>query len=326
MIAVPFLLITVGQTLGEPAGAAIGMVTVAAGNLRAVFRDNSRSPEVLSGLASLVNVQDAADFQAFDPLGGRASAGLNFEHIISGHPGPNMFTPRHGPYRLYPVPGEHAVLLVRRADEDPWSMASTAKYTLVAPDAVDYEFRCVPHDATKFGAQGWACLFWANYMNDVVDAALHFRGVTSATAEETWIAADAPPQGPWWNQGGTYRHRDAAPLTFEGENNASLNIWSYDWPRYTEPFYYGRAARDMVFLLMFDRSHTPKDEIRFSLFKFKLAHVPRPAWDFQYVIHRVEAGREYGFRARLVWKRFVSPEDCEREYTQWRAGLSPRWP
>lgn len=60
-------------------------------------------------------------------------------------------------------------------------------------------------------------------------------------------------------------------------------------------------------------------EIRFSLFKFKVPRRPRPAWDFQYVIHRVETGKNYGFKGRLVWKRFVSAEDCREEYRRWRA-------
>lgn len=73
----------------------------------------------------------------------------------------------------------------------------------------------------------------------------------------------------------------------------------------------------MALTLMFDKSHTPLDEIRFSLFKFKLPKFPRPAWDFQYVIRQIEEQREYGFRARVVWKTFVSPEDCLAEYDAW---------
>ena len=72
----------------------------------------------------------------------------------------------------------------------------------------------------------------------------------------------------------------------------------------------------MVFILMFNKLYTREDEIRFSLFKFKLQ--PRPAWDFQYVIHRVEPGRSYRFDGRLVWKKFVSQRDCQREYWGWK--------
>ena len=77
----------------------------------------------------------------------------------------------------------------------------------------------------------------------------------------------------------------------------------------------------MVYLIMFDRMHSPADEIRFSLFKFKLDRFPRPAWDFQYVIHKIEPDKEYGYRARVAFKKSVSPEDCLREYQTWSASL-----
>ena len=41
-------------------------------------------------------------------------------------------------------------------------------------------------------------------------------------------------------------------------------------------------------------------------------------------MHRVEEGKEYGFRARVVWKRWISPEDCLAEYEAWAAGLPAR--
>ena len=74
----------------------------------------------------------------------------------------------------------------------------------------------------------------------------------------------------------------------------------------------------MVFILMFDKTYSQDDQIRFSLFKFKVPRHPRPVWDFQYVINKVEEDREYGFRGRLVWKRFVGKEDCLREYEKWQ--------
>ncbi|MEX0677833.1 MAG: hypothetical protein WD063_12200 [Pirellulales bacterium] len=101
-----------------------------------------------------------------------------------------------------------------------------------------------------------------------------------------------------------------------------LNLWSYDWPRYTRPFYFGRAARGMALVMMFDKAYAEGDEIRMSLFKFKVRKFPRPAFDWQYVIHQVEPGREYGFRARLAWKPFVDADDCRREYDRWIAELA----
>ncbi len=300
---------------GEP-------VRIERGDLAAAFRDNAESPRVLSGLASLVNVRDAKDFGAFDPDSPGAGAGLNFEHIISGRRSPhNSFTPRRGPFTLHRLEDPRSVRLVRRKEDDPWAVSSTLTYAVAEPNAVDFEFRCTPHDASLFGTRGHASFFFANYMNDVADPALHFRGVEAAGGPETWIAGDAPRGHADWNQGGTYRHVEAAPLELDPDHNFRLNSWSYDWPRFTKPFYFGKAARDMLLLLMFDRARTEVDEVRFSLFKFKLARKPRPAWDFQYVIRKVEAGREYGFRGRLVWRKFVGPEDCLKEYETWIAGL-----
>ena len=66
-----------------------------------------------------------------------------------------------------------------------------------------------------------------------------------------------------------------------------------------------------MFLLMFDR----KENIRFT-------HSPTggggtPAWDFQLIIPNYRVGERYGFRARIVVKKFISREDVIREYERW---------
>ncbi|MBM3881379.1 MAG: polysaccharide deacetylase family protein [Verrucomicrobia bacterium] len=298
-------------------------LVLASDTLRVELRDNSDSPRILSGLAWLFHRREAPDFGAFDPDTPGASAGLNFEHMIAGHSHPaNRFAPRHGPYRLRALPGGPGGQLVRRAADDPWALDSTFQYTLAAPNAVDFEFQCVPRQAELFGQRRYAVCFFANYMNDVADVALHFRGVEQAGAAEGWMRASAPAGPLDYHGGGTYRHAAAAPLTYDEDHNFKLNLWSYDYPRFTAPFYYGRAAHNMVCILMFDRAYTERDEIRFSLFKFKLPQHPRPAWDFQYVIHRVETDQDYGFKGRLVWKRFVSADDCWEEYRRWRGSAS----
>lgn len=309
-------------TAQSPPGRPVESTHFIHGDLDAFFRDNKWSPGALSGLDSLFNVKAAPGFDAFDPDDPGASAGLNFEHVISGHQDPhNAFSPRHGRYDLYRLPDGHSVMLVRKPEDSPWSLASSLKYTVREPHYIDFEFKCTPRNADRFGRRGYGILFFANYMNDVAEVPIHFRGVERTGGQETWIAADAPKGHPAWNGGGTYRSLPARDLEYDADHNWKLNVWSYDWPRFTKPFYYGRAANGMVFMLMFDRMHSEDDEIRFSIFKFKLDKHPRPAWDFQYVIHQVRENQEYGFRGRLVWKRFVSPEDCLNEYEQWAAQL-----
>ena len=63
----------------------------------------------------------------------------------------------------------------------------------------------------------------------------------------------------------------------------------------------------MVFILMFNKMHSEEDEIRFSLFKFKVPRVPRPAWDFQYAIRKIEEKQEYGFKAALRLEEVRQP-------------------
>jgi hypothetical protein len=321
----PPLALALPTAAAAQAGRPVATTTITAGDLKAVFRDNAHSPEVLGGVASLVNRRDAPGFDAFDPDSPGASAGLNFEHIIAGHKDAhNAFAPRHGRYTLYRLPDGKSAQLVRKREDDPWAMSNTLTYTATPPHFIDIDFRCAPHDKTRFGRRAYALLFFADYMNDVADVALHFLAVERPGGKEHWIRADAPKAHQDWNGGGTYRSLPAAESEYDRDHNFKLNSWSYDWPRFTRPFYYGRAAHGMVFQLMFDRMHGPADEIRFSLFKFKLPKFPRPAWDWQYVIHKVEQGREYGFRARVVWKKFVSAADCLQEYETWAKAVAKR--
>ncbi len=311
-----------GLRAAEASVAPVETLELRQGDLRVHLRDNSKSPGILSGLDSLFNIRDAPAFDAFDPDDPGASAGLNFEHVICGHSNSaNAFTPRRGRYELHPLADGRTARLVRRAEDDPWALSSTLQYTVSPPHAIDFEFQCRAKNRNRFGQRGYAVLFFANYMNDVASVPIHFRGVAGPGELEQWIEAGAPPGHADYNRGGTYRSAPAQALEYDEDHNFKLNLWSYDHPRFTQPFYYGRAAHGMVFILMFDRMHSAEDEIRFSLFKFKVPRRPRPAWDFQYVIHKVEADRPYGFKGRLIWKRFVSPEDCWHEYRQWQKTL-----
>ena len=125
-------------------------------------------------------------------------------------------------------------------------IASSPTGRVAKPHYIDVDFRCDPHDPTLFGRRGYAVLFFANYMNDVEDVALHFRGIEAEGGREKWITGAAPRGHADWNQGGTYRSTSASALGYDADHNFKLNSWSYDWPRFTKPFYYGRAAKGMA--------------------------------------------------------------------------------
>jgi len=282
----------------RPPGAEVRMES---GNLSMRFCDNSESPTVLSGLTTLEYTDRDRRESAFD-------SGLNLEHIISGHDHPaNRFKPRAGPYRLCRAGDGDSVTLVRLRDDSPWAVSHATRLTPSAPHAVDIEFRCRVHDADRFGLRGYAVFFWANYMRRLDDIAIYFRGIDRAGGAEHWVRA-ASPDG-----GRTYVAADAEPLEFDDDHNNRHNLVSFDYPRFTQPLLYGRCRGGMVLMLMFDRMVSVTDEIRFSHFV--------PAWDFQYVIHRVETGGRYEFRARLIWKPWVSEDDCLEEFATWRQNL-----
>jgi hypothetical protein len=321
-LATAFSLISATILLGQSMNdVRVKTAKIEHGELSVLFQDNSESPKPkLSGVQSLFNVKHSPGYDAYDPDLPGSGAGLNFEHIITGHEGRyNAFTPRYGRYDLYRMDDGKSVKLVRKAEDSPWKMASTMTYTVVEPYYIDMKFTCTPQDAKLFGTRNSAIFFWADYMNQVKDVALHFRGVEKPGGKETWIRAEAlKGEYPHWNGGGTYRHIDAPPIEYDKDLKFNLNSWSYDWPRFAKPFYFGLADNGMVFIIMFDRTYNPTDQVRFSLFKFKCHDdVRKPAWDFQYVINRVETGRQYGYRARVAWKKFISPKDCLDEYEKW---------
>lgn len=225
--AIPALLVAPRMSFADPEAKPVTNATISEGDLKVTFRDNSQSPKVLSGLASLVNQRDAPNFDAFDPDSPGASAGLNFEHIISGHKNPhNAFAPRHGKFTLQALPDGKSAMLTRRQEDDPCAMSSTLKYTVTKPHYIDVDFRCVSHDPALFGKRRYAVLFFANYMNDVEDAAIHCRGVEGQGQGEKWITADAPKGHRDWNQGGTYRSSSASDLEYDLDHNFKLNSWS----------------------------------------------------------------------------------------------------
>ncbi len=288
-----------GETVGRPTD----VVDVESGLLSFTVCDNSRSPDVLSGLASLGYLAGDDRHEAF-------RAGWNLEHVFSGHRDDhNRFSARRNPYLLCRERGGSSVFLVRLASQDPWSVEHVTRVTPSPPDSIDIDFRCRFLDVSRFGSRGYAGFFWANYMRDLRDAAIHFRGIVDDGAEEVWVEAESTEGF----EVGTYLASGASALEFDADHNMALNLRSFSTPRITCPLLISRSANDMVLTLMFDRLRTASDEIRFSSFP--------PAVDFQYIIHAVQAGRSYGFRARLSWKRWPGREACLGEFRAWQSEL-----
>ncbi|HXG13048.1 MAG TPA: hypothetical protein VNK04_25040 [Gemmataceae bacterium] len=281
--------------------------TFRAGDLTAVIGDNSAAGEHRAGYNGVWSLTHRTEpTNLFVP----AVAGLNFEHIFDGdkggpEPGNKVFfEPRHSPMTFRKLSDTEAEL--HQPPTPTFHLESWTRFRLVPPHYLDFSFRCVPTQHAF--AHGYIGLFWASYINAPEDKSIYFRG------------------GGLWQQLCTQRHNDESTVRHRddkmelkfspGYRDALFKNFS---PlRYDEPFYYG-LFRQHLFILMFDRI----EGIRFTHSPSgggvnKAEQTSNPAWDFQYIIPRYEVQKEYGFRARVVYRERCSRAEVLRELEAWR--------
>ncbi len=283
--------------------------TFRAGDLTAVIGDNDASGAHragYNGVWSLTHKTESANL--FVP----AVAGLNLEHIFDGDKRDRddsrkiFFEPRYAPMSLEKISATEAEL--HQPPTPTFHLESWTRFKLVEPHYLDFSFRCVPTQHAF--AHDYIGLFWANYINAPDDKSMYFRG------GNLWQQLCAQKH----NDESTLRHKDdKIDLKFsEGLGDALYRNLS---PlRFDEPFFYG-VCRKHLFVVMFERA----EGVRFT-------HSPsggglnaeaattNPAWDFQYLIPKYEVKKEYGFRARVVYRERCGRDDVLREFENWRKG------
>lgn len=283
-------------------------VTIPAGDLTAVYADNtafSGHSEGQNGIASLVHAADPTPI--FQP----GSSGLNFEFIFDGQKWyksrEEVFEPRVSPMTILRLSETSVELHQPRSNLH--RLESWTRFTMVPPHYIDMQFTSVPHASTF--DRGYIGLFWASYINTAVQREYYFIGRAPRDVQSRWLAFLAPAH----NAGSSVRHiSDSRDPSFK-EDYPSRLFNNYADMRYSYPFYYGRRGR-MMLALMFDQpgairfSHSPTSGA-------PMGSESRPAWDFYYLIHNYRVGTSYGFNARLVYKPFVSSEDVIVEYERW---------
>jgi hypothetical protein len=244
---------------------------------------------------------------------------LNFEHIFSGAPVDklrNAETPRRDPMILTPVLPD-TVRMHWPAEKSSWNMDCDMVYTLTGPDAIDMGFSVTPRKAC--GPLGYVGLMWASYLNYARDGQIHFWG--EEDGREGWCTLGGPlVDGK--REVGTVPFKGEAPLDSAPDK---LNITEHPSKRFLKPVYYGLTDGDqnfdtqddtMVVIMMFDR----EAPIRFALWNWT-GNPHSPAWDWQFVLRDPQVGTTYNYRARMIYKPFISPEDVLAEYDRWRVGL-----
>jgi hypothetical protein len=240
-------------------------------------------------------------------------AGLNLEHIFDGEQDQLNLA---GDRRIFFEPRNHPMTFRRIAEDEAelhqeptptYRLESWTRFKLQAPHAIDFTFRCKPHQHAF--RNGYIGLFWASYINAPENKGIYFRDPRG------WVQLCTQEH----NNQSTVRHvDDTLELKFLDVPQQCL-YKNFSPLRYAEPFYYGYFGTTHLFLLMFDRV----EGMRFSQSPSSGGppSFPNPAWDFQFIVPKYEVLQEYGFRARAVYRERCSREEIEQEVRSWRESL-----
>lgn len=277
-------------------------VLIQRGDVTAIIVDNASidSPELpghragYNGVASLKHRDH--DTNLFVP----ALAGLNFEHIHDGTRAglKEKFEPRAFPMQLRVI-DEYTVELYQPPTGN-WRLESCGRYQLLHDGTIEYTFECIPRAGGY--RHDYIGLFWASYIHEPEDQAIHFRGRPRDTdASPSWIKAVTPEHG----VNSTHPPVDY-PHSIDVDVDFPLSLVNHPSQYvYTKPWYYG-VSHSMALALVF----RPRHQIWFAQSPSGGGN-GNPAWDFQWFIPNYEIGEAYGFQMRAAYLPYESPQQIE---------------
>lgn len=276
--------------------------TFKVGDLTAIIGDNAaREPHQagLNGVWSLTHKTDMASL--FAP----ATAGLNHEHIFDGDKCDSsvpdrkiFFEPRNAPMTFKRLSESEAEL--HQPPTPTFHLESRTRFTLTPPHYIDMTYRCKP--AQHAFSNGYIGLFWASYINAPDDRSMYFRhnGAWQQLCTQTH------------NDQSTVRHKtDTLELKYRKGIGEAL-FQHFSTLRFDEPFFYG-LVRNHIFILIFERSEGIRLTHSSGGGANREMQTTNPAWDFQYILPKYEVNKEYGFRARLVYRERCSRAEVLKE-------------
>ncbi len=278
--------------------------TFRAGDLTAVIGDNEAYQGHRAGYNGVHRLTHRTNPSSLFTV-----TGLNLEHIFDGDQDLRgdvkvLFEPRNFPMTLTKISDNEAEL--HQQETPTFHLESWTRFKIVAPHYIDVTFRCKPRQHVF--KHGYIGLFWASYIDAPENKSIYFRD------DKGWVQLCTQTHS---NQSTVVPVDNKVELKFTPQTREML-YKNFSPLRFSDPVYYGLFGTHQ-YILMFDRN----DGIRF-------AHSPsgggppsatEVAWDWQFIIPTYDVLREYGYRARVVYRERCSREEVLREFRTWRESL-----
>lgn len=250
--------------------------------------------------------------------------GFNFEHIYNGTLADewrNRFSPRIDTCELQ-VHSETSASLQWQASDSSWPINCSVTYTLAGQGAIDIDV-ATSFERTDCFPLGYAGLMWASYVDCKTKRSIWFFG-----EEDQYDIG-------WMELGRDWDHAEMTVAPYAGTETLPyekgiVRVNAEENPHYKFflPLYFAYFDGDgsqettddrMAYAVMFNKA----EPIRLQNCTF---HVERTktALDWQYVVRTPEVGKEYGYRARILYRPATSREDIVAEYVKWLKNMGPQ--
>jgi hypothetical protein len=279
--------------------------TFQAGNLTAVIGDNEAYAGHRTGYNGVHRLTHRTNPKSLFTV-----TGLNLEHIFDGDQDLRgdvkvRFEPRNFPMTLTKISESEAEL---HQEETPtFHLESWTRFKLLAPHYVDITFRCKP--LQHVFRHGYIGLFWASYIDDPENKSIYFRD------DKGWVQLCTQTHD---DQSTVLSVDNKIELKFTPDTQETL-YKNFSPLRFSDPVYYG----------LFGTLNTSSCLIVRRGFASPIHRAPagrhsanEVAWDWQFIIPTYDVLREYGYRARVVYRQRCSRAEVLNEFRTLRAALT----